>query len=131
MKKWQIFVSGALAGIFLTMIFVFVIGHATTNGGVGEMGDDTIKMFDKPGSVINESSLEVFQVLEEHAALVRGTRSYDSPVYLIVNNNNEYYYDDERIKVPEGTELRQVGIYHYMTKDKFLKTVPVIMILMK
>lgn len=145
MKKWVVYVLGVVTGFLLTIVIAFfsnsiqgkesnsnVIGSETT---VEEESDDGVKMFDKPGDIINEKSLQVFQVIAENAALVRGKdKGYDiytGPIYLLINHDGKYYYDEEKVNVSQGKVVRQVGIYQYETRNEFLKTVPIIMILNK
>lgn len=128
MKKWLIFVLGALTGIVLTFLvaFIFTLGKSNNND---------VTWFDEPGEVVNQRSFEVFQVLEDHAALVHGKSDYGNlylgAVYLLTNDDGKYYYDDEIVKVPSDMVVRQVGIYQYQTKSDFGKTVPIIEIMEK
>lgn len=128
MKKWLIFGGGVLTGVVLTFLFAFMV-FASRSGD-----DDGTTWFEKPGDVIEVKAFEVFQVLDEDAALVRG-QSHDDldiftgAVYLLTNEDGKYYYDDEVVRVPEGKVARQVGIYRYQTKSEFGKTVPIIQIM--
>ena len=147
MKKWLVYVLGDLTGFILAIILAFilnssqskdsnsnVIGTETTTT-TEEESDDGVKMFKEPGDVINEKSFEVFQVIAENAALVRGKEKgldiYTGPIYLIINYDGKYYYDEEKVNVSQGKVVRQVGIYQYETRNEFLKTVPIIMIMDK
>ena len=129
MKKWMLFVGGIVTGIVLTFLFLFAVAAFQGNSGNGAT------YFEKPGQVIEGTSVQVFQVLEPGAALVhaQSDRSdlYLGAVYLITNDEGKYYYDDEIIKVPEDKVFRQVGIYKYPTKNDFEKTVPIIQIMDK
>ncbi len=124
MNKWMSFCGGVLTGIIVT--FVFLYGFAQC-----QSADDTT-MFKKPGEIIEGKAFQVFQVLDDNAALVKGESSQNfffGPVYLIVNEEGKYYYDEEIIKVPENKVVRQIGIYRYETKSEFEKAVPIIQIL--
>lgn len=142
MKKWMIFVSGVVTGMILTIAVAFIIGLNRAASQPQEDAetevkgeDDGIHYFEEPGEIINEKSVQVFQVLAKDAALVRGkspyTDSHLGTIYLLVNDEEKYYYDDEIIKVPENRIVRQVGIYRYPTKNEIIKTVPIIEILYK
>lgn len=140
MKKWQFFCGGLVTGVVLTILFAVVINSLSIgkedNGGtqesVGESSmKDDIKLFDEPGDIIEENSLKVFQVLTDHAALVRNINSYVGTVYLITNKDNEYYYDTQEIDIPKNKVIRQIGIYRYPTQNDIIKTVPIIMIMDK
>lgn len=139
MKKWMIFLGGILTGIVLMVVFGFFLSSYRDKGSNGETITNTetevdapegVKMFKKPGDIINESSFEVFQVIAENGALVKGKGDghslYIGPVYLLINDDGKYYYDEEKIDIPKGKVVRQVGIYQYETKNEFLKTVPII-----
>lgn len=132
MKKWLIFGSGVLTGIVLTFVFAFLFSASRSGSG------DGATWFEKPGDAIDVDAFEVFQVIGEDAALVHGkSREYSSmeifsgAVYLLTNEDGKYYYDDEVVRVPEGKDARQVGIYQYQTKSDFGKTVPIIQIMNK
>ncbi|MBR1688537.1 MAG: hypothetical protein IJ710_08430 [Prevotella sp.] len=132
MKKWLIFGGGVLTGIVLTFVFAFIFS-ASRSGS-----DDGITWFEKPGDVIEVKAFQVFQVLGEDAALVKGQTYEDldleiftGAIYLLTNEDGKYYYDDEIVKVPDGKVARQVGIYQYQTKSNFGKTVPIIQIMNK
>lgn len=126
MKKLLIFLGGVVTGVLLTFLFAFVFSSNRPTTA----DNDGIKMFEKPGDVVNEESFEVFQVLAEDAALVRGGSSFTT-VYLLTNDEGKYYYDDEEVKVPKGKVARQIGIYQYQTRDEFGKTVPIVRIMEK
>lgn len=149
MKKGLFFVSGLVTGVVIAFLAVFVLsiyfGKNTEQVAdkkselgletVADNEDDGVVIFDEPGDIIEEKSFEVFQVVESNAALVRGKSSYSDlyigTVYLLVNNKGKYYYDDEIVKVPHGKDVRQIGIYQYLTKNEIKKTVPIIAIMNK
>ncbi|MCH5309254.1 MAG: hypothetical protein J1E58_05270 [Prevotella sp.] len=122
MKKYLIFGGGVVTGIVLTILFAVVVTLRSSNNGV--------TMFDEPGEAVKEKSFEVFQVIEDNAALARGESVYGA-VYLLINNEGKYYYDNEVIEVPSGKVARQIGRYQYQTKSEFGKTVPIIEIMDK
>ena len=78
MKKWLIFLGGVVTGVLLTFLFAFIFSSNRPTTA----DNDGIKMFEKPGDIVNEESFEVFQVLAEDAALVRGGSSFTT-VYLL------------------------------------------------
>ena len=129
MKKWVVYLLGILTGVVLTIagitLFAY-INNARSNEG--------ITYFENPGKIAEDKAFKVFQVLDDHAALVNAQSnelldSYLGKVYLLVNDDGEYYYDDQKITAPAGKVFRQVGIYHYPTRNEDIKTVPVIMLL--
>lgn len=134
MKKWFIFGGGVITGIVLT--FIVTIIYAANQPENGLESDNGMTLFDTPGETVNEESFGVFQVIEENAALVRGKGTFGGElhigiVYLLINDEGKYYYDDEIIKVPNGKIVRQMGVYRYLTKDEFEKTVPIVKIVNK
>jgi len=134
MKKWFIFGGGVITGIVLT--FIVTIIYAANQPENELESDNGMTLFDTPGEIIDEESFDVFQVIEENAALVRGKgisggELHIGIVYLLINDEGKYYYDDEIVKVPNGKIVRQMGVYRYLTKDEFEKTVPIVKIVNK
>jgi len=139
MNRLLVFLGGLLAGIALTLAVMFVLSRSVesmdSDGATdskteaeNERNRDGVTYFEEPGDIINEKSFRVFQVIADDAALVMGGNDYLGTIYAIVNDEKKYYYDDERIKVPKGKVVRQIGIYKYPTKNEIVKTVPIIMI---
>ncbi len=110
MKKWLLFGGGVLTGIIVTFMFLYFLGKAPEY--------DNVKMFEKPGDKVEVKSFEVFQVLDNGAALVHGEDDgyYSGKVYLLIDNEGRYYTDDEIIEVPENKVVRKIGVYRYMSK---------------
>ena len=122
MKKGLIFLGGVVTGILLVILFAYV---RFSGGDTPTVEDSGVTMFEKPGDVINETGFEVFQVLEQGAALAKGKKEWMT-VYMLVNDEGKYYYDDEKVKVPSGKVARQIGIYQYETNSGRPKTVPIV-----
>lgn len=136
MKKWMCFVLGIIVGMII-MGFVDIIKMTSNNGesndNVVDVGEkDGVLMFKEPGDIIDVKSFKVFQVLAQNAALVKGESYkdvYTGIIYLLINEEGIYYYDDQIVKAPKGTIVRQVGIYNYITTENMKKTVPIIKIM--
>lgn len=135
MKNWMIFLCGLLTGVVLTIIVAFIINTSQKNSNVVEtevqqQEDDGVKLFEEPGDIMEGNSFKVFQVIATDGALVKGKSGrsdlYYGMVYLLINREGKSYYDDEIVNVPKGKVVRQMGIYHYPTRDGFEKTVPII-----
>ena len=62
------------------------------------------------------------QNLQNVQAVSQGT------VVLLINDEGKLYYDDEIIKVPQGQQAKQMGIYQYSTESGY-KTVPIVKIM--
>lgn len=122
MKNWGIFLGGVGTGVVLTIVVAVFINLGVNSDPIG------VTNFDRPGEVIERSSLEVLQVVTNTSALV-STYGWSNTIYLLRNHEGKYYYDDERIELPNGTVFRQTGIYKYTTKAGDVKTVPVIEIM--
>lgn len=122
MKKGLIFLGGVVTGVLLTFLFAFVFA---SQGETPAVEDNGVTMFEKPGDVINETGFEVFQALEQGAALAKGKKEWMT-VYMLVNDEGKYYYDDEKVTVPSGKVARQIGIYQYETNSGRPKTVPIV-----
>ena len=139
-KNWIYFIGGVVVGIILTLVVFYFIGtyytpESRTEQPEVQTENSNPKWFDSPGDEIKESSYRVMQVLEDHAALVRGKGDgysiYTGAIYLIVNKEGKYYYDEEIIRVPSDKVVKHVGIYRYETRQEIEKTVPLIMIMDK
>ena len=140
MKNWMIFLCGLITGVVLTIIVAFIINTSQKNSNVVEtevqqQEDDGVKLFEEPGDIMEGNSFKVFQVIATDGALVKGKSGrsdlYYGMVYLLINREGKSYYDDEIVNVPKGKVVRQMGIYHYPTRDGFEKTVPIIEIVDK
>ena len=140
MKNWMIFLCGLITGVVLTIIVAFIINTSQKNSNVVEtevqqQEYNGVKMFEEPGDIMEGNSFKVFQVIATDGALVKGKSGksdlYYGMVYLLINREGKSYYDDEIVNVPKGKVVRQMGIYHYPTRDGFEKTVPIIEIVDK
>lgn len=120
MKKWGIFLGGVATGIILTIVIALIINNVGINDNPIGVID-----FDKPGEVIDESYVEVLQVITNTSALVIGS-GWHEKCYLLRNHEGKYYYDNEKIQLPKETVFRQMGIYKYTSKAGDSRTVPII-----
>lgn len=71
MKKWGLFLGGVATGVVLTFLFAYIVTLAG-----GKSSPDGVTNFDQPGQIMNEQSVEVFQVIADNAALVHGKAFY-------------------------------------------------------
>ena len=143
MKKKWVFTWGIVTGIVVTFLVLFII--AKTNK------EKNVRFFDKPGEVIEYSSVKVFQALGDGFALancegvnteeilnmstsgthvVRTNFIFETTV-LLYNEEGTPYYDDQIVKASKDQCFKQVGIYHYPTKNGDRKTVPIVMLMEK
>lgn len=153
MKKWVVYLLGIVTGVVLTFAALFgisIIKDAIDNRSkptpepvvtVDENPvDNRYTMFDEPGEVLEDRAVQVFQVVSQDAALVKGqdarTRRLGSdlflgPIYMYMNNEGKILYDEQIIKAPAGKVFRQMGIFRYEANSGMLKTVPVITLMDK
>ena len=107
----------------LSVAFVF-----TTLWQTASSQYDKIVIFDKPQQELKEKVFDVFQVLPNGNALANSEPRIDSLsiVALFLANEKMPFYDAQRITVPSGKRIVQIGIYKYYTDKGIEKTVPVL-----
>lgn len=122
-KTILIYLSGLFTGIVLSVTFVFITLWQTASSQY-----DKIVIFDKPQQELKEKVFDVFQVLPNGNALANSESRIDSPsiVTLFLANEKMPFYDAQRITVPSGKRIVQIGIYKYYTDKGIEKTVPVL-----
>lgn len=122
------YVGGIITGIVLTFVFAFMVTYQGNSSPL----DNDIVMFEKPLQEIKVKSFEVMQVLPDGSALAR-VEDMDNfgMIVLFLADKGTSYYDDQKIDVPSGKKVMQVGTYKYVTRSEMEKTVPVVEILDK
>lgn len=122
-KTILIYLSGLFTGIVLSVAFVFITLWQTASSQY-----DKIVIFDKPQQELKEKVFDVFQVLPNGNALANSEPRIDSPsiVALFLANEKMPFYDAQRITVPSGKRIVQIGIYKYYTDKGIEKNVPVL-----
>lgn len=122
-KTILIYLSGLFTGIVLSVAFVFITLWQTASSQY-----DKIVIFDKPQQELKEKVFDVFQVLPNGNALANSEPRIDSPsiVALFLANEKMPFYDAQRITIPSGKRIAQIGIYKYYTDKGIEKTVPVL-----
>ena len=124
------FVAGIITGVILVYAFRFCAVMYIKNEVSSE---NAVQMFDVPQQEVKADEFKVFQVLQDGSALA----SYDEviskdgyvdfgTVVLFPASDEVSYYDDQKIVLPQGKCFKQIGTYHYTTKDGTEKTVPAI-----
>jgi len=135
MKKALIFIGGVVTGVVLTFLFAFIVNSRNAVGS-------NYVMFEQEGKVISTNSFEVLQVLDSGDALASELEKlprevsispemeeYGPPTGLTVlflAEDGASYYDDQKINVPAGKCVRQLGTFKYLTNSDFEKTVPIV-----
>jgi len=131
MKSWLKNILIFAAGMATTVVIAVLISPSSDRS-------NRITWFPEKGDCISKKQFRVFQVLEPNAALA-SELSFESSVgqvfggttVLFLKDEGKFFYDDEKIKVPSGKCVRQVGVYTYPTKNQEVreyKTVPVVKI---
>lgn len=133
MKSWLKNILIFLAG--MAAMFVIMLTMVPTPGdglpGLTLFKDQTQE------KIIDAKQIEIFQVIEPNKALADVTNKpyeiYDPDkiLVLIIGDEKTTYYDDEKIDIPEGKCLKQIGIFQYEAKSGTQKTVPVVSIVVK
>lgn len=131
MKNALIFIAGFLTGI----VTLTVIGYAMNSSSSPEENNQNFTLFETPGDCISTNDFEIFQVLDSNHALAHELdEMLDISTDLVVLFRNEAsntFYDEQRIKVPNGKCVRQIGVYRYETTSGSYKTVPIVDIMKK
>lgn len=134
MKNVLLFVGGMITGAVLLVIISLIIARMSNSQIQQEATETKASLYEdfENGEIINEKSFQVFQVLEDNAALVNGQNEYNlyiGPIYLLIGKEGTTFYDDQIVNVPQGSVVRMNGTFHYETRNGIGKTVPKIMIL--
>lgn len=82
----------------------------------------------KDGEIITKEQLRVFQILKPNTALVKAGSFPNEILMLLIGDDDDLYYDNQKINIPEGKSVKQVGIYQYNTRNGELKTIPAVKI---
>lgn len=126
------FILTYVAGIVTGIVLLFVVGFFMAKSQATSASKDDIVMFEKPRGIVPGKVFEVMQVLPDGSALATGgdiESENIGTVVLFVGDESTSYYDSQKINVPEGKVVKQVGTYSYMTRNEIHKTVPVVEIL--
>lgn len=122
------YVAGIVTGVVLIMAFGFFIAKSRATSA----SNDDVVMFEQPRDVVPGKVFEVMQVLSDGSALatVDDVESGNlGTVVLFVGDESTSYYDSQKINVPKGKVVKQVGTYGYMTRNDMHKTVPIVEIM--
>jgi hypothetical protein len=127
MKKALLFISGFVTGIVATILVAMLISTANRSND----GFPGLTLFPEKGeSITTSGEIEVMQVLAPNVALAwtGGLFYSDRILVLLINYDDKSYYDEQKIKIPSGKCVRQIGTYRYTAKNKMVKTVPAVVI---
>lgn len=127
------FILTYVAGIVTGVVLTFMVGFLVTKLQARSSSDEIV-MFDKPRGVVPGDIFEVIQVMPDGSALATGcsilSDNYGT-IFLFIGDESTSYYDNQKIYVPDGKVLKQVGTYSYMARNEMYKTVPIVKIMAK
>lgn len=127
------FILTYVAGIVTGVVLTFMVGFLVTKLQARSSSDEIV-MFDKPRGVVPGDIFEVIQVMPDGSALATGcsilSDNYGT-IVLFIGDESTSYYDNQKIYVPDGKVLKQVGTYSYMARNEMYKTAPIVKIMAK
>lgn len=127
------FILTYVAGIVTGVVLTFTVGFLVTKLQARSSSDEIV-MFDKPRGVVPGDMFEVMQVMPDGSALATDcsilSDNYGT-IVLFIGDESTSYYDNQKIYVPDGKVLKQVGTYSYMARNETYKTVPIVKIMAK
>lgn len=126
------FILTYVAGIVTGVVLIMAVGFFIAKSRATSASNDDVVMFEQPRDVVPGKVFEVMQVLSDGSALatVDDVESGNlGTVVLFVGDESTSYYDSQKINVPKGKVVKQVGTYGYMTRDDRHKTVPIVEIM--
>ena len=126
------FILTYVAGIVTGVVLIMAVGFFIAKSRATSASNDDVVMFEQPRDVVPGKVFEVMQVLSDGSALatVDDIESGNlGTVVLFVGDESTSYYDSQKINVPKGKVVKQVGTYGYMTRDDRHKTVPIVEIM--
>ena len=127
-KNIFIFIAGMITTLLIEIIIGFIIGVTSQSSG----GYPGLTLFEQDGACVSSSkNIEIFQTLGPDIALAHTqNKKYDYFVddilILILGDENTHFYDEQKIIIPNGKCLKQVGTYQYEAKNGVMKTVPAV-----
>ena len=111
---------------------IFAVGLFMAKSVATSTSNKDVVMFEKPRGVVPGKVFKVMQVLPDGSALAT-VDDFESgnlgTIVLFVGDESTSYYDSQKINVPEGKVVKQVGTYSYMARNEMYKTVPVVEIM--
>lgn len=132
------YLVGVVSGVIFAFVFAVIVNALFLVNKSDENNEDNAKsgvvLFDKPKVVIEADVIEIFQVLPDGSALARvgytenGNNDNVGMEMMLHAKDTASYFDRQKIKIPKGKDLRQIGIYKYLEHGIKEKTVPVVAI---
>ena len=126
------FILTYVAGIVTGIVLIFAVGLFMAKSVATSTSNKDVVMFEKPRGVVPGKVFEVMQVLPDGSALAT-VDDFESDntgtVVLFIGDESTSYYDSQKINVPKGKVVKQVGTYSYVARNDIYKTVPVVEIM--
>lgn len=126
------FILTYVAGIVTGVVLIMAVGFFIAKSRATSASNDDVVMFEQPRGIVSGEVFEVMQVLPDGSALATvddvGSENFGT-IVLFVGNESTSYYDSQKINVPKGKVVKQVGTYGYMTRNDRHKTVPIVEIM--
>lgn len=123
------YVGGFVTGVVLTFVVSFIVVVLSHESSSSSSETNVIEMYDVPTQEIDLRTFEVMQVLSDGSALAMSEDSDGfGTIVLFAADEGDSYYDQQRITVPSGQVLKQVGVYRYVSRQDVEKTVPVVQV---
>lgn len=126
------FILTYVAGIVTGVVLIMAVGFFIAKSRATSASNDDVVMFEQPRGIVSGEVFEVMQVLPDGSALATvddvGSENFGT-IVLFVGNESTSYYDSQKINVPKGKVVKQVGTYGYMTRNDMHKTVPIVEIM--
>lgn len=115
MKYLLTYLGGVISGVIfvLALLFVFSIGDSEENF------KEDLTMLEKPQATIDTETLEIKEVLDNGSAIARGDDFFTE--VLILAKDSSAFFDHQKIKIPDGKCIKQIGTY-----KQYGKTIPVV-----
>ena len=128
LKNILIFVAGMVT-MFILMVLFGIAVNSSSNGGY-----PGLTIFEEEGKCTGARQIQIMQTLEPNMALAHA-KAQPNAIYdpneilvLLLGDEKSNYYDDQKINIPKGKCAKQVGTYHYQSRELGIKTVPAIAI---
>lgn len=127
LKNILIFIAGMVTMFILMVLFGITVNSSSNNGYPG------LTIFEEEGKCMGAKQIEIMQTIEPNMALAhaktRPNAIYDENelLVLLLGDEKANFYDDQKINIPRGMCVKQIGRYQYEAKMG-LKTVPAVTI---
>lgn len=122
------FILTYIGGIVTGIAIVFILGYCMAKS-YADSASDGIEIYDNPTRTIDIDAFKVMQVLPDGSALATSDDIDNMGVVVLFKANEDAsYYDQQKITIPLGKCLKQIGTYRYTSRQDIEKTVPVVAI---